>query len=169
MIARLHADSWRSTYRGILRDAFLDGDVLHDREVTWAERLASARDDQCVIVCTAEGGLCGFVCAYGKYDPELGTLVDNLHVAASRRGTRIGTALLREAALWAEARYPSEAVYLWVMAANQRARGFYERRAGRSREAVLRENPGGGLGMQLRYVWPSAAELAAACAAPEAA
>ena len=27
-IAQLHAESWRRTYRGMMRDEFLDGDVL---------------------------------------------------------------------------------------------------------------------------------------------
>jgi hypothetical protein len=30
-IALLHADSWRETYRGMMRGEFLDGDVMQNR------------------------------------------------------------------------------------------------------------------------------------------
>jgi hypothetical protein len=37
-IAQLHTESWRRTYRGMMRDAFLDGGALENRRHVWLER-----------------------------------------------------------------------------------------------------------------------------------
>jgi hypothetical protein len=34
-IAELHAASWRSAYRGMFADAYLDGDVVQERRQCW--------------------------------------------------------------------------------------------------------------------------------------
>ena len=41
VIAELHAQSWRNTYRGMLRDDYLDGDILYERVALWEKRLGS--------------------------------------------------------------------------------------------------------------------------------
>ncbi len=43
-IAALHADSWRSVYRGILSDEFLDADLIANREALWHKRLSELSD-----------------------------------------------------------------------------------------------------------------------------
>jgi hypothetical protein len=76
-IALLHADSWRKTYRGMMPDAFLDGDVLSNRQQVWRDRLAYKRAEQ--FVCLAEDGtkLVGFICAFGNEDADWGSYIDN--------------------------------------------------------------------------------------------
>ena len=49
-IARLHADSWRRTYRGLLQDEFLDGDVVTNRLAVWNDRLGNERTNQFVLI-----------------------------------------------------------------------------------------------------------------------
>jgi ribosomal protein S18 acetylase RimI-like enzyme len=39
-VAAIHAQSWRATYRGTLRDAYLDGDLTAERLALWRARLA---------------------------------------------------------------------------------------------------------------------------------
>jgi hypothetical protein len=39
-VAELHATSWRSAYRDLLSDAYLDGDILAERGRLWEQRLA---------------------------------------------------------------------------------------------------------------------------------
>jgi hypothetical protein len=41
-IAALHADSWRRSYRGALRDEYLDGDIVPERVAVWRSRLVDA-------------------------------------------------------------------------------------------------------------------------------
>src|SRR5262245_61985606 len=88
-IAQLHAASWQRTYRGILRDEYLDNDALADRRAVWAERLdptipshgvavadargRASRDSQFVVVADADGELRGFVCVYGDVHSEFGS------------------------------------------------------------------------------------------------
>lgn len=101
-IADLHAESWRSTYRGILGDAFLDGPVIQDRRKLWEARLSRSPmpDTQLVRVIEDGGVLTAFVCALLDADPEWGALLDNLHVSPSSKGQGLGRRLMAEVAAW---------------------------------------------------------------------
>lgn len=159
-IALLHAKSWRQTYRGMMPDAFLDGDVISNRLRAWHDRLAQDRADQ--FVCLAEDGpdLVGFICAFGNEDSTWGSCIDNLHVAQERKRMGAGTALMKEAASWLQAHYPQSGVYLWVMEANAPARRFYERLGASNAGTVDKLDPAGGSAPSCRYVWPDPAKLA---------
>lgn len=160
-IARLHAESWRQTYRGMYRDEFLDGEVVSDRLAVWENRLRAGRADQGVFVAEDQGSLLGFVCAYGNADARWGSLIDNLHVRPERKGGGIGTLLIREAAGWLSVHYGKYGVFLWALEANAPARGFYERFGAVRAETVVMETPGGGAARSCRYVWSSPRALAA--------
>ena len=49
-IALLQAQSWRATYRGALRDAYLESDVVAERRAVWEERLRAPAANQYVLV-----------------------------------------------------------------------------------------------------------------------
>jgi GNAT superfamily N-acetyltransferase len=157
-IARLHAESWRTAYRGQYRDAFLDGPVYDDRLGVWRERLTSPAPNQHTVV-AEDGALAGFACAFGDDDARWGTLLDNIHVDPDRKRGGIGTLLIREIARWADRAYPAAGFYLWVLEANAPARRFYERLGARNAEQVPAKPAGGGTVSSLRYVWPSPAAL----------
>ena len=62
-IAKVHVDTWRSSYRGIVPDSVLDGLSYDDREARWRERLSGrgrgflvAEDDAGDVVGFAWGG-----------------------------------------------------------------------------------------------------------------
>ena len=152
-IALLHADSWRRTYRGMMRDDFLDGDVVEDRLSAWRERLNSPASNQRVIVAEDGGAIQGFVCIFGGDDPGWGSFVDNLHVRHDVQARGVGRALMREAATWAEANYPGLGLYLWVMQANENAQRFYERLGGANRGTEVHENARAGSARVYRYAW----------------
>ena len=158
-IALLHADSWKRTYRGMFRDEFLDGDVVTERRDVWKGRCDRERLDQLVLVAEADGRLIGFICAYGDEDPEWGSLIDNLHVAAGHQGRGIGRRLLAEAGTWLAASYPGRGIHLWALEANGPARRFYERLGATQVGVVAHPSPGGGSAPNCRYVWPSADAL----------
>ena len=42
-IATLHAESWRTAYRGMFRDEFLDSNVFADRLEVWQQRLSAPK------------------------------------------------------------------------------------------------------------------------------
>lgn len=156
-IAALHAQSWRQSYRGILTDAYLDGDIFADRRAVWQGRLTEPAPNQFLLVAEAEGTVRGFVCAFGDDDPRWGTLVDNLHVSQTVKGLGIGTALLQRVGEWVKAHREHPGFYLWVFEKNHGARRFYENRGGENVEQAVKDNPGGGQALAFRVAWPTAA------------
>lgn len=169
-IAALHATSWRETYRGMMPDRFLDGDVLSDRRRVWGDRLSRPRPDRLVRVAEDDSGIVGFVCAFADEDPAWGSCIDNLHVRSDAKRAGIGAALMHEAARWLDERWPDRGVYLWVLEANAAARRFYERLGASHAGTAARRDPGGGSAPNCRYVWPNARAIrpAAVGGAPSA-
>ena len=153
-IALLHADSWRRTYRGAYRDAFLDGEVVTNRLDVWRSRLSCDRRDQFVYLAEADSQLLGFICVFGNEDRTWGSLIDNLHVSHESRRSGIGTLLMQNAGTWLASHYGQSGVYLWVLEANQSARSFYARLGAAHAETMESEHPGGGSSPSCRYAWP---------------
>jgi ribosomal protein S18 acetylase RimI-like enzyme len=162
-IARLHAESWRTAYRGILSDDFLDNDVVEDRRALWDVRFANPIPQRGVIVIEDEGGIAGFICVEGLEDARWGSLIDNLHVAPDRKHSGIGRTLMREGSSWLTEHYGEAPVYLWVLEANSNARRFYERLGASNAETVLNKTADGVINRSCRYTWPSSTDLLAAC------
>jgi ribosomal protein S18 acetylase RimI-like enzyme len=138
-VAQLHAESWRSAYRGVLSDSFLDNDVVADRLALWNERLETPLAERLVVVAEGDRGLEGLICVLGGDDRQWGSLIDNLHVAPRLKRSGIGTMLMREGARWLQQHHPDSGVYLWVFEANGNARRFYETLGARNAETVNNE------------------------------
>lgn len=155
-IAALHAQSWRQSYRGILTDAYLDGDIFADRQAVWQGRLSDPAPNQFLLVAEAGGAVQGFVCAFGDDDPRWGTLVDNLHVSQALKGRGVGTALLERVGDWVKAGRQHPGFHLWVFEKNHAARRFYANRGGETVEQDVKDNPGGGQALTFRIAWPTA-------------
>lgn len=164
-IAQLHAASWRTAYRGIYRDAYLDGPVEEDRRAVWIERFAAPLAARHVIVLEGSGGLEGFICVEGDEDASWGSLIDNLHVTPDRKRSGVGTVLMREGARWLREHYPGSPVYLWVLEDNTNARGFYERLGATNAETVMTDTADSGRNSSCRYTWASPVVLHDACGA----
>ncbi len=159
-IARLHANSWRQAYRGILPDDFLDGDLVANRLRIWNDRLARDRTDQLVYLAEDGQELVGFVCAFGDENPTWGSYIDNLHVTSGSMERGIGTLLMGHVAEWLLIRYPQSGVYLWVFEANTRARRFYERLGASNAETIADEpDPAAGPVPSCRYTWPGPSDI----------
>jgi ribosomal protein S18 acetylase RimI-like enzyme len=159
ILATLHIRSWRSAYRGILRDAYLDADLVDDRHAVWREQTGNLTP--CHFGFIAEIGTqpVGFVFLHGQDDPTWGTLIDNLHVLPDFKGNGLGRLLMAAAAQEASARYPDDGMYLWVFEENTQARGFYAHLGGRSVERALVEAPGGGQVPRWRVAWSNPGQL----------
>jgi GNAT superfamily N-acetyltransferase len=124
-IARVHVDSWRSTYPGIVPDKVLTHLSYSDRETRWHNILVEhtqsvyvAEDDQGQVVGFAAGGPCRVDVA--GYDGELYAIY--LYDTAQGRG--LGRQLMRQVAHQLAAS-GCTALLVWVLADNP-ARGFYE-------------------------------------------
>src|SRR5215467_14688607 len=93
-IAHLHAESWRSAYRGTFSDDFLESRVHQERREEWQARFSGAeRDPFFVLLAESSGHLAGFACVFPDRDPLWGSYLDNLHVAPGLTGHGIGRQL----------------------------------------------------------------------------
>src|SRR5471030_3156508 len=152
LIARMHALSWASAYRGILPDDFLDREMSAERETHWStrfEELAAGAGE--VVIAMHDDQPIGFVCLVSP-DENGSVLVDNLHALPGAKGSGLGTAMLGFAEHWASDR-AATSLHLFVLEPNVAAIGFYESRgwklAGREDDTM------GGIDIiALRYVLP---------------
>ena len=162
-VAHLHATSWRSAYRGMLPDSFLDHDVVADRQAVWQARLHTDPSPAAfghVIEDTTTGQLIGFAYALRGHDPVWGTLVDNLHVHPDHKSQGLGRQLLQAVArtLGPENQQP---LHLWVLDANEPAKRFYSRVGAEFAERSLSAHFGGVQLPEWRCVWRDPAQLLA--------
>jgi len=165
-LAALHAASWRSAYRGILRDEFLDADLLGNRLALWEKRLATDPANSFGLLARQDGVPVGFAYAYPGADAVLGCLLDNLHVLPAMKGRGIGRALMSGVCRHLIGHAPEQGLHLCVFEANQAARGFYEALQGEPVKHQLVELRGGGTAPEWTYAWSSVPALLAALAAP---
>jgi ribosomal protein S18 acetylase RimI-like enzyme len=155
-VASVHAASWRSAYRGILRDDFLDGDLDSNRVSLWEKRLSPLPPEHFGYLALEAEQPIGFAFAFGAHDPQWGTQIDNLHVLPRFKSRGLGRRLLAELCEHARAAHPHAGLYLWVYEQNTAARGFYESLGSEPVERVVIQAPGGGEVAEWRYAWPTA-------------
>jgi GNAT superfamily N-acetyltransferase len=156
-VVALHCASWRSAYRGILSDAYLDGDLLTDRLEVWHLKLSMMTDRQFGWLAKHAGEPVGFVFASIDHDPTWGTLVDNLHVLPSHHGAGIGRGLLMAVAHFARERAKANAthagLFLWCLEQNIRARAFYEHLGAEAVERIVSTAADGQSHPKWRCAW----------------
>jgi GNAT superfamily N-acetyltransferase len=153
-IAALHADSWRSTYRGMLPDDFLAGPVVENRLALWRDRMSEPDEDRrLVIKAISREGMVGFACVLRDAEPAWGPCLDNLHVKPGSKGSGIGSRLFHACRDWVAREAPGQPMHLWVIEGNSQARLFYDRRGGSIQERRVIEIVSGIQVPELRYVW----------------
>lgn len=158
-VAGLHVASWRTAYRGIFTDAYLDGAAEAERRTHWTRRLAAPVSGHSGMIAEQDGAPVGFFYLIADADPPRGTLLDNLHVAPDARGAGLGRHLLERAALEIETRQWPRGLHLWVFNANTGARRFYERHGAEVVDRTVYASADGGANAALCYAWPDAAAL----------
>ena len=123
-MARVHVDTWRETYRGLMSDAVLDDPALLDwRERFWASALTDSRYKQNnVAVASHQGTLIGIAMSGPSLDDaEERQQLYVLYAYAAFHGSGVGTALLNAVI------DPAAPSALWVADRNPRAQAFYRK------------------------------------------
>ena len=124
-MARMHVQSWRETYRGVMADRVLDDPELPAyRERFWTAALSDERyRANRVAVAERDGEVVGIAMAGPPQDAgaQWGMHLYVLYVLAAEHGTGAGAALL-DAVIG-----PNEAAALWVADPNPRAQAFYRK------------------------------------------
>jgi ribosomal protein S18 acetylase RimI-like enzyme len=125
-VARVHIGSWRSAYRGIVPQEFLDSLSVPRRARTYTFDTPET-DNHLTWIALDHDAVVGFV-TVGKTQvaegPPVGE-VQALYVTPDRWRSGVGSELLRQGEELLAAGGHSAAV-LWVLADNSRGRSFYE-------------------------------------------
>ncbi len=154
-IARVHVESWRSTYRGIVPDAYLDALDEAERAGHWRDLL---KNGMLVLIAERAGEVLGFATGGKSRDGLAGCDAElyAIYLLEEAQRARIGRDLLREVArLLNQDGFRSMGV--WVLAKNP-AKGFYERMGAEYAGAKDIEIGGATLAEQA-YVWADLATL----------
>ena len=149
-IAHVHVESWRTTYAGIVPDAYLAGLDEAIRAQLWRERLS---EEALILVAEWNGSLVGFACAGKNREPveSCDAELYALYLLKDAQRRNIGTALLQAVAnALLERNFKSMAV--WVLEQN-RSRGFYQRAGAHVANSKVIEIGGAKL-MEVAYAWP---------------
>ncbi len=159
-IADLHTRSRQIAYRGLYGDSYLDSELFAVSRASWRARFADFQPGQDLILAAMDGATpLGLAYASFRLKPEVGALLDNLHVAPERKGGGLGTALLAGVALWLVEDHAAAPLHLEVYAPNAAALDFYERKGGVEVARYDEVAPGGRQVDVVRYRWGDPAAL----------
>lgn len=125
-IARIHVQTWRDTYAGVVPDSYLVGMTVAGQTRTWQRRIRASVRGQHLLIAEVSGAPAGFVdCGPSRFPslPFAGE-VYALYVAGDWQGRGLGRLLMTGAfrALLAAGR---RSALVWVLTSNP-ARFFYE-------------------------------------------
>lgn len=130
-VAAVHVASWRAAYAGLLPAAHLAAMSASDRSATWRATLEALPADQRVHVAELHGRVVGFARTGPSRDDDAGGAVAELralYLLPELWGQGRGR-LLHDHAVsrWrgGDGRSANEGT-LWVLGANEGARGFYQ-------------------------------------------
>ncbi len=159
-IARIHIDSWRSTYRGLVSDEFLDNLRLEDRLARWEQLLSfQQRGTVSYVAEDAPGQVVGF--GYGGPErtghPDYKGELWALHIAGPYQRAGLGRRLTAGVA---ERLHDMglNSILIWVLKYNHPARRFYERLGGMYVTERLEAFAGGSI-EEVAYGWPDITTL----------
>jgi len=163
-IARVRVDSWRTTYRGMIPDAYLDGMQVAASTALWDRVLNAGVNTTCVFVADHDQDVVGFGCGNLLREPKHGfdTELTAVYLRRDFQGAGLGRQLVG-AVVEAQREVGATGLITWVIAGNKPAREFYQRLGGE----LIVEQPFNWDGMDLveaGYGWRDLAALAALCA-----
>jgi GNAT superfamily N-acetyltransferase len=150
-IAGIHIRAWQAAYRGLVPDSYLDGQSVPERSLAW-RAIITGKPHRAWVV-EHEARVAGFAAAGPSRDPDSppGTAeLAALYVDPPLVGTGLGRHLIGHVVedLCDQGFHRAT---LWVLAANERARGFYER-AGWAPDGTGKSEPVAGRPLdQVRY------------------
>src|SRR4051794_7355161 len=126
-IARVRVESWRATYRGMIPDAYLDGMTIEASTALWHRVLAAAPNTTNTFVAERDGAVRGFSAGLMLAEPKHGLDAEltAIYVVQEEQRTGLGRQLLG-AVTAAQRALGASGLIVWVIAANRKARAFYE-------------------------------------------
>jgi ribosomal protein S18 acetylase RimI-like enzyme len=149
-IAHVHVQSWRTTYRGIVPDSYIDALNEEERTSHWKDLLDDESD---VFVAERQASIVGFIMGGRSRDrsQQCDGELYAVYLLKEFQGLRIGRDLVRELA-HALRRRGFRKMEVWVLAKNP-AKAFYTRMGAQFARSKGIEI-GGAVLMEHSYVWP---------------
>ena len=165
-IATVRVDAWRTTYRGMIPDAYLAAMKVEESSALWERVLTAAPNTTNTFVAEADGRVVGFASGMMLAEPkhDLDAELTAVYLAPDAQRAGIGRRLVAAVAA-AQRAHGAHGLIVWVIAANKAARAFYERLGA----AILVEQPFTWDGMDLveaGYGWRNLDSLVAAADLP---
>jgi ribosomal protein S18 acetylase RimI-like enzyme len=133
-IAAIRIEGWRTSYRGMIPDSYLDDMDMHQNVLHWRTILQAlpAKDDSlCVYVAVNDDEIVGFVSAMKLPEAKQGKdgEINAIYIRPQWQRCGIGKRMMRKAALSLQAMGCNSCV-IWVIDGNSPARNFYEELGG---------------------------------------
>ena len=164
-IACVRIDGWRTSYRGLVPAAYLDGMQVDASTALWDKILTAGPNPASVFVATHGDEVVGFAAGNMLAEPRFGLNAELTAVYLRREFQRVGLGRrLIAAVVDAQRALGATGMIVWVIAGNKPARAFYETLGAE----LLIEQAFQWDGMDLleaAYGWRDLAALAAACGA----
>lgn len=154
-IAVVHIDSWRTTYRGMVPQAYLDSLDYDERTVRWNRILSESAATHAVHVAEdRQVGIVGFASGGpersgdSEYRGELYAIYVQPQYQRKGLGVQLTGAIVDSLV-----RFDLHSMLVWVLTDNQQARMFYERLGGQYLSTQPIEV--GGISLdEVAYGWP---------------
>jgi GNAT superfamily N-acetyltransferase len=126
-IAGVRVESWRTTYRGLIPDAYLASMKVDDSIVLWQRVLEAPPNTTSVFVAEDASGVFGFASGLMLAEPkfEIDAELSALYLTAARQRAGVGRRLFA-AVVDAQAAHGATGILTWVIAGNTGARRFHE-------------------------------------------
>jgi ribosomal protein S18 acetylase RimI-like enzyme len=161
-LARMHVESWRETYPGLVPAVMLSSLSVDARTAAWSRILSEPARATAVFVAELDGRIVAFgscgpqrseALRARRYDGEISTI----YVLQAFQRRALGTRLLAAMASRLEAS-GFRAASLWVLRENAPARRFYERHGGQVIAEREDARPEGTL-LEVAYGWVDVADI----------
>lgn len=130
-IARVHVDSWRTSYRGIVPDEILANLSVEQREQLWQSALARLDQNFLHVAEDEAGQIVGFISGGAEregaadYSGELYAIYLLQEAQRGGIGRRLAEALVRDLL-----QHGHQSMLVWVLKDNVPGRRFYEKLGG---------------------------------------
>lgn len=165
-VARIHVDTWRTSYAGIVPAAFLAGLSYAAREQAWSQTLSADLPTASMLVAETEAGeVVGFV-AYGAPEREGSQAyrgeISAIYVLEEYQRKGIGRRLFL-GAVQHFSTHGINSLHLWVLTENLPARRFYKIMGGECLDKEIITIGGADLEI-VSYGWKNLANLVAGAA-----
>ena len=127
-IAQVRVDAWRTTYKGMIPDAYLAGMKVEQSTALWEKILTAGPNSTSVFVAADERGVVGFAAGNMLAEPKhrLDAELSAVYLVRDAQRSGIGQRLVATVAA-AQRSHGAAGLIVWVIAGNKGARAFYEK------------------------------------------